>query len=172
MGRNSSSTRDSNRHRDGRGGRDGRGRGKRRPKPLKTENFKEETSEMMGAVFQCHSKQKKRGQSDETMGALKTFASTKYVSHIDYLTPIFTDLIQPTLIKPSLSNTKTQVTLKDDSKIMTDSTSTEEIEEYRIKLKEFLKDVVWGQCSHMLRTKLKGDKDFIKTEMSGDVVEF
>jgi len=58
---------------------------------------------------------------------------------------------------------------------MMDSVSTEEIEEYKIKLKEFLKDekavrttkcllhnVVWGQCSYMLRTKLKGDKDFIK----------
>jgi len=118
------------------------------------------------------------------MEALKTFASTKYVSHINYLTPIFTDLTQPTLIKPSLSNTKTQVTLKDNSKIMMDSALTEEIEEYRIKLKEFLKDekvvrttkrslhnVVWGQCSHILRTKLKGDEDFIKIETSGDVVE-
>jgi len=114
---------------------------------------------MMGAVFQCHSEQQKRGQFDEAMGALKTFASTKYVSHIDYLTPIFTDLTQPTLIKPSLSNTKTQVTLKDDSNIMTDSASREEIEEHKIKLKEYLKDekavrttkrllhnVVWGQC--------------------------
>jgi len=139
---------------------------------------------MMGAVFQCHSEQQKRGQFDEAMGALKTFASTKYVSHIDYLTPIFTDLTQPTLIKPFLSSTKTQVTLKDDSKIMTDSALREKTEEYKIKLKEYLQDekafrtikcslrnVVWGQCSYMLRTKLQGDDDFIKIETSGDVVE-
>jgi len=118
------------------------------------------------------------------MGVLKTFASTKYVSHIDYLTAIFTDLKQPTLIIPFLSNTKTQVTLKDDSKTMTDSVLTEEIEDNKIKLKEFLKDekavrttkrslhnVVRGQCSHMLRTKLKGDEDFSKIEKSGNVVE-
>jgi len=131
MGRNGSLTRDSNRHRGGRGGR---GRGDRRHKPLKTDKTKGEMSGMMVAVFQCHSEQQNRGQFDETMGALKTFASTKYVSHIDYLTPIFTDLTQPSLIKPYVSNTKTQVNLKDNSKIMTDSVSMEEIEEYKIKL--------------------------------------
>jgi len=106
------------------------------------------------------------------------------VSHINYLIPIFTDLTQPTLIKPSFSNTKTQVTLKNNSKIMTDSAWREEIEEYKIKLKEYLKEekavrttkrllhnMVWGQCSHMLRTKLQGEEDFIKIETSSDVVE-
>jgi len=76
------------------------------------------------------------------------------------------------------------MTLKDNRKIMTDSASTEEIEEYRIKLKEFLKDEkavrttkgsshngMCGKYSHMLPTKLKGDEDFIKIETSGDVVE-
>jgi len=92
------------------------------------------------------------------MGALKTFDFTKHVSHINYLIPIFTDLTQPNLIKSSLSNTKTQVTLKNDSKIMTDRASREEIEQYKIKLKEYLKEekavrttklslhnMVWGQ---------------------------
>ena len=68
--------------------------------------------------------------------------------------------------------------------MMTDSATREEIEEYRLKLKEYLKDekavkttkrslhnVVWGQCLHMLRTKLKGDDDFIIIENDGDVVE-
>jgi len=95
---------------------------------------------------------------EERMGALKTFAPTKYVSHIDYLTPIFVDLSEPTLPKPVLSNTKKIVTLKDDSKIETKSSTRKELEEYRLKLKEFLKDenavktikrslhnVMWGQ---------------------------
>ena len=52
------------------------------------------------------------------MGALKTFASTKYVSHIEYLTPIFVDLSQPVLPKPTLMNVQTTVILKDDTDLV------------------------------------------------------
>jgi len=118
------------------------------------------------------------------MGALHIFASTKYVSHIDYLTPILVDLSQPDLTKTTLSNTKTTLTLKDDTVIVTDSATTEDIEEYRLKLKQYLKDknavkttkrflhnIAWGQCSHILRTKLKDDDALKKIETDGDVVE-
>ena len=68
--------------------------------------------------------------------------------------------------------------------MVTEISTREELEEYRLKLKEFLKDkkavkttkrslhnVVWGQCSQMLRTKLKGDDELAKIEIDGDVVE-
>ena len=67
---------------------------------------------------------------------------------------------------------------------MTYSATREDVEEYRLKLIEYIKDersvkatkislhnVVWGQCSHMLRTKLRGDDDFINIGKDGDVVE-
>ena len=111
-----------------------------RKTPYKKESFKGETAGMSGHVFQCHSEQRVKGEFDETMGALKTFASTKYVSYIDYLTPIFVDISEPTLVKPKLSNTEETVTLKDGSERTFRSSTTEELEEFRIKLKEFLKD--------------------------------
>jgi len=66
------------------------------------------------------------------MRALKTFATKKYVSHIDYLTSIFVDLSQPVLVKPRLANTKTEATLKDDTTLITESSIREEIEEFRL----------------------------------------
>ena len=62
-----------------------------------------------------HSEQRRRGQFNETMDALKVFASTKYVSHIDYLTPIFVDLSPPIITKLVLTNSKINVTLPDGS---------------------------------------------------------
>ena len=125
---------------------------------------------MSGHVFQCHSEQRVSGEFDDTMGALKTFASTKYVLYIDYLNPFFVDLSEPTLIKPKLRSTTETINLKNELTRKVSSSSTEELEELKMKLKEFLKDekavktikrslhnMVWGQCSHILRTKLKGD---------------
>ena len=66
--------------------------------------LKGETIDMLGYAFEGYSKQRKRGQFEDTMGALKTYASTKCVSHIDYLTPIFTDLSQPVLKNLTLVN--------------------------------------------------------------------
>ena len=97
------------------------------------ERFKGETAGMGGHVFQVHSEQRVSGQFDDTMGALKTFASTKYVSYIDYLTPIFIDLSEPTLTKPRLSSRTEIITLKDDSTRKVDSSTTEEIEEFKMK---------------------------------------
>jgi len=76
---------DRNKYRGGRGGGGG--------KPTR----------MGGHVFQCHSEKSKRDQFEETLGDLETFASTKYVAPINYLTPIFINITQPTLTKPTLS---------------------------------------------------------------------
>jgi len=82
----------------------------------------------------------KREQFEETMGTLKTFASTKYVSSIDYLTPIFVDLSQPVLLKPKFPNIETEVTVKDDTKLKQNSFSREDLYEYCLQLKEIIKD--------------------------------
>ena len=37
-------------------------------------------------------------------------------------------------------------------------------------IKRSLHNVVWGQCSHMLQTKLKGDNELKKIDLDGDVV--
>jgi len=121
-------------------GGNGNGGGDRRP-PQVRNRFKGEITWMGGHVFQCHSEQRERGEFDETMGALKTFASTKYVEWIDYLTPIFVDMLEPTLTNPKLAITEEVIILKDYSKRKISSSATEELEEFRINLKEYLKDV-------------------------------
>ena len=67
-----------------------------------------------------------------------------------------------------------------------DVSSQEEVEEFKIKLKlkeycrnensvkaikRSLYNVVLGQCSYMVQTKLKDDPNFEKIELIGDVVE-
>ena len=95
---------------------------------------------MGGHVFQCHSEQRERDYLEETLGALKTFTSTKYVTYIDYLILIFLNISQPVLTKPKLAGKKETMILKDGDTRTIDSSSQEEIEEYKIKLKEYLKD--------------------------------
>jgi len=106
------------------------------------------------------------------------------VACIDYLTPIFVNLTQPFLNKPSLLSTKEFLKLKDDSTRIVSSSTTEELEEYQIILKEFLKDekaiktikrslhnIVWVQFSRMIRTKLNGNNNFDQRELDGDLVK-
>ena len=151
-GRNPSTGHDRSKYRGGRGGGGGK------PKHSIYTKFNGETVGMGGHVFQCHSEQRERGQFEETLGALKTFASTKYVSYIDYLTPIFVNLTQPILIKPTLSSKKETLVLENKEVCTIETSTQEEIEEFKIKLKEFLKDekavktikrslhsMVWGQ---------------------------
>ena len=50
------------------------------------------TKDLGTNVFQIHGEQRKSGQFNETMEAIKVFCSNKYVGHIDHLTPLFTEL--------------------------------------------------------------------------------
>ena len=102
--------------------------GNDRKTPYKKESFKGETIRMSGHVFQCHSEHRVKGEFDETTVAIEAFVSTKYVSYIDYLTPIFVDISEPTLVKPKLSNTEQTVTLMDGSKQTFKSSTNEELE--------------------------------------------
>ena len=89
---------------------------------------------MGGHIFQCHSEQRVCGEFDETMRALKTFASAKYVAYIDYLTPIFVDILEPTLVKLKLISTEEELVLSDGTTRKVNSSSTEELEEFKMKL--------------------------------------
>ena len=84
---------------------------------------------MNGHVFQMLAEQKKKNQSNKTLDELKTFASQKYVKHINYLTPLFTDLVQPYILEPVLKATeKIKVTLADGTKKEIDNTDPFELE--------------------------------------------
>ena len=60
-----------------------------------SELFVGETKDMLGNVFQTHSEQKTKTQFEDTMEALKTYASQKYVKRIELLIPLFADLETP-----------------------------------------------------------------------------
>ena len=60
--------------------------------------------------------------------------------YINYLTAIFINLSQPILEKPKLGSTKETLILKEGGSRTIDSSSQEEIKEFKIKLKEYLKD--------------------------------
>ena len=62
--------------------------------------FVGDTKDMNGHVFQIHSEQRKKNQFNDTMDVLKTYTSQKYVKHIDYLTPLFVDLLVPEIPRP------------------------------------------------------------------------
>ena len=79
--------------------------------------FTDDTPGMKGQFFQLHSEKKKGGQFEDTLDQLKTFASTKYLSYIDYLSPVFIDLSQPKLVKAILINNKIKATLVDGTEI-------------------------------------------------------
>ena len=70
--------------------------------------FKGETKEMNGNVFQTHSEQRKRGQFQDTMDALKVYSSTIYKKDIRYLNPLFNRLEQPDVPEPEQKFTTTE----------------------------------------------------------------
>ena len=151
---------------------------------LKTnETFKGGTIDMQGNVFQTNSEQKIKTQFEDTMEALKTYASQKYVKHIELLTPLFTDLTNPKVSKPTPRiDKKIEVTLADGSKKEIYDLDDFEREAYRCEVKNYAKEcatlkttmrsmfnVVTGQCSRMMKSKLKGEDNYKKIEEDGDV---
>ena len=83
---------------------------------IQKEAFHGDTRNLNGHVFQIHSEQRKRNQFNDTMDALKLFASQKYVKHINYLMPLFVAPSIPRPVQPA-SKAKNEVTLQDGTKM-------------------------------------------------------
>ena len=129
-------------------------------------------------MFQLRSEQRKKTQFDDTLDALKTYASQKYVKDINHLTGLFTDLSEPEVKKPkSKSSKKITVTLPDKSTKEIDDMDEFEKEEFRLSAKNYVKEktsleatkrslfiVIMGQCSRLMKSKLKGGSEFEETE--------
>ena len=149
------------------------------------ERFEGSTKEMNGHVFQMLSEQKEKNQFNDALDELETFASTKCVKQIDYLTPLFAELTLPTVPKPVLlAAKKIKVKLEDGSVKEIDDAEPFEVESFRCKVKSYSKEtltlkatlrslfiVVLGQCSKMMKTKLQGHSNYKRVEKDGDVAE-
>jgi hypothetical protein len=141
--------------------------------------FQGETAELKGKVFQVHSEQRKRGQFQDTLSALKVYASTVYRKDINSLTCLFTELKVPSVEEP-VEAEKRDVKNEDGtySKRVTKFTQTVFNDWFKQWIKETnslkatlqsLYKVVWGQCSKLMQNKLKALKHFQDMENKGDV---
>lgn len=122
-------------------------------------SFKGETKEMNGNVFQTHSEQRKRGQYQDTMNALKVYSSTIYKKDIKYLNPLFNRLEQPDVPAPERSFITTEEIGKDGDIIIKETPTPFESAVYIKRIKTWIKatdtldptlrslyNIVWGQC--------------------------
>ena len=135
-----------------------------------TSIFKGETTDMNGNVFQTHAEQKKRGQFQDTMDALKVYSSTTFRKDINHLTKLFTELKKPEVPRPPDPVTIEQV---DDTgkkkQVITQFSQTVFQEQVKMWIKDesslrattqSLYNIVWGQCSKLMQNKLKAVKNF------------
>ena len=132
--------------------------------------FKGETTDMNGNVFQTHAEQKKRGQFQDTMDALKVYSSTTFRKDINHLTKLFTELKKPEVPRPPDPVTTEQTDDTGKTKqVITQFSQTVFQEQVKMWIKDesslrattqSLYNIVWGQCSKLMQNKLKAVKYF------------
>ena len=61
---------------------------------------------MNSQVFQLHTEQRRKGQFQDTIDQLLTYAATNYPKEIKHLKIIFTDLEEPTIEAPQPTSTR------------------------------------------------------------------
>jgi len=135
---------------------------------------------MNGNVFQLATERKKRDQFEDTLEALKIYASTKFSDDITYLDPLFKRLKEPMVnvpVKPG------PVTIQNDDGTTTlQSPDSVDLDIYKERMKKYdkkierlqgtirsLYNVVWAQTSDLLRNQLQELNDFDTIEDNGDV---
>ena len=126
---------------------------------------------MNSQVFQLHTEQRKKGQFQDTINQLLTYAATNYAKEIKHLKIIFTDLEEPTIEAPQPPSTRRALSSLEETIL------AEETKQY-IKDKRNLNtamaslySVVWGQCSRLMQHKLKALKNYQKMNTSNDLVQ-
>ena len=151
----------------GRGGRGQGGRGSyQKQNNTRGVLFKGETKEMNGNVFQTHSEQRKRGQFQDTMDALKVYASTVYKKDIRYLNPLFNRLERPEVKEPVQDFTTTESTDGKGVITVTQTPTPFETAVYNERIKTWIKatdgldsslrsiyNVAWGKCRKLMQNK-------------------
>ena len=137
-------------------------------------------TEMNGNVFQLATERKKKDQFDDTLEALKIYASTKFADDIAHLDPLFRKLKRPTIAKPD-KPAPTEIKNEDGTitvvpvDTMDADIYKERMKKYDKKLERFdgtlraLYNVVWGQTSDLLRNQLQEHAKFEAIEDDADV---
>ena len=136
---------------------------------------------MNGNVFQIHSERKNKSQFTETIEALRVYSSTEYKNDIESLTILFAELKTPGVVKPD--DPEETITVNDDGTTTTTISKFEEMT-YTERIKQWIRDdkslkttirslhnIVWGQCSRLIKNQLMMEKNFNDIEKDGDVTE-
>ena len=123
---------------------------------------------MNGQVVQLQIEQLRKGQFQETLEQLHIYSSSVYKKDIKYLKILFTELKQPTIVKPEIQD-KARATAGEQTVF------EEEVRQY-VKDKKSLDttlaslyNVVWGQCSRLLQNKLKSSSKYLDFDNNCDV---
>ena len=137
--------------------------------------FKGETADLSGSVFQVQAERPKRGQFQDSVDSLKVYSSTHFKNDIGYLNILFTKLEKPVVPEPADPIQKND----DKGKPIPLSKFKEKVFEEAVK--QWIKDdkslktamqalynIVWGQCSSLMKIKLRMMTDFDVIETNGD----
>ena len=102
-----------------------------------TKAFKGETLKMNGHVFQTHAERKDKSQFEDTMEALRIYASSAYKNDIESMNILFTELKTPTVIKPE--DPEETITIGTDGK---ETKTVSRLEEtiYSKRVKQWIRD--------------------------------
>ena len=133
--------------------------------------YKGSVEGMNGHVFQTYAEQSKRGEFQRTLDELQVYCSTTYVQEAGLLEPLFSRLENPTLDRPLRPIFSTD----EDLNNIEEEIYKEELKAY-VRTKNSLKatlhslfNVVWGQCSMNLRSKLESKSEFKDIRENKDV---
>ena len=133
--------------------------------------YKGSVEGMNGHVFQTYAEQSKRGEFQRTLDELQVYCSTTYVQEAGLLEPLFSRLENPTLDRPLRPIFSTD----EDLNNIEEEIYKEELKAY-VRTKNSLKatlhslfNVVWGQCSMNLRSKLESKNEFKDIRENKDV---
>jgi len=138
---------------------------------------------MNGNVLQLATERKKRDQFEDTLEALKIYASTKFSDEITYLNPIFRKLKEPMFNVPIKAG---QVMIQnDDGTTTVQKPDNVDLDIYKERMKNYdkkierlqgtfrsLYNVVWVQTSDLLWNQLKELSDFDTIEDNANVTTF
>jgi hypothetical protein len=146
--------------RSGRGshGRNNRNQNRGGRSAITRSNFKGNTTDMNGHVFECYEERGDRTQFPKTLEALGEYAA-KNLKHPEDLKSLFEEtMIVPTITEPEdlpVGHTKRQEVIWEAGL----KSYSRRLEEVRSNLTT-LYAVIWGQCSEAMRTKIRALSNF------------
>ena len=121
---------------------------------------------MNGQVFQLQAEQKKKGQFQETLDQLHIYSSSVHKKDRKHLKVLFTELEQPTIVKPEMQEKPTP----SEQAIFAEKARQyiKEVSSLETALAS-LYNVVWGQCCKLLQNKLNSSTKYTEFDKNSDV---